>query len=102
MLAGAVRRTVAFPLFDNVAIYPVGTIVKTTMGYAIVKESEFGHTLTPTICVFGDINMNVFPRAFDVDLRNCPPDTIPHVLEDMELMPLIMKMKIDPAKFLKE
>ena len=84
------------------AIYPVGTIVKTTMGYAIVKESEFGHTLTPTICVFGDINMNVFHRAFDVDLRNCPPDTIPHVLEDMELMPLIMKMKIDPAKFLKE
>lgn len=88
--------------FDNVAIYPVGTIIKTTMGYAIVKESEFGHTLTPTICVFSDVNMNVFPLAFDVDLRNCPPDTITHVLEDMELMPLIMKTRIDPAKFLKE
>ena len=88
--------------FDNVAIYPVGTIVKTTIGYAIVKESEFGHTLTPTICVFGDVNMNLLPKAFDIDLRKCPPDTITHVLEDKELMPLIMKMKIDPAKFLKE
>ena len=88
--------------FDNVAIYPVGTIVKTTMGYAIVKESEFGHTLTPTICVFGDANMNVLPQPFDIDLRKCPPETTTHVLEDMELMPLIMRMKIDPAKFLKE
>ena len=88
--------------FDNVAIYPVGTIVKTTMGYAIVKECEFGHTLTPTICVFGDANMNVLSQPFDIDLRKCPPETITHVLEDMEMMPLIMRMKIDPAKFLKE
>ena len=87
--------------FDNVAIYPVGTILKTTMGYAIVKEIEFGRTLTPTICVFGDANMNVLPEPFDIDLQKFPPDTITHVLEDMELMPLIMRMKIDPAKFLK-
>ncbi len=88
--------------FDNVAIYPVGTILKTTMGYAIVKEIEFGRTLTPTICVFGDANMNVLPEPFDIDLQKFPPDTITHVLEDMELMPLIMRMKIDPVKFLKE
>ena len=87
--------------FDNVAIYPVGTILKTTMGYAIVKEIEFVRTLTPTICVFGDANMNVLPEPFDIDLQKFPPDTITHVLEDMELMPLIMRMKIDPAKFLK-
>ena len=88
--------------FDSVAIYPVGTVLKTTMGYAIVKKTELGNTLTPTICVFGDANMNVLPQPFDIDLRKCPPETITHVLEDMELMPLIMRMKIDPAKFLKE
>ncbi len=88
--------------FDNVAIYPVGTILKTTMGYAIVKESEFGHTLTPTICVFGDANMNVLPQPFDIDLRKCMPNTITHVLEDMEIMSLVMRMKTDPAKFLQK
>ncbi len=88
--------------FDNVAIYPVGTILKTTMGYAIVKESEFGHTLTPTICVFGDANMNVLPQPFDIDLRKCMPNTITHVLEDMEIMSLVMRLKTDPAKFLQK
>ncbi|MBQ9377147.1 MAG: HD-GYP domain-containing protein [Schwartzia sp.] len=88
--------------FDNVAIYPVGTVLKTTMGYAIVKKCEFGHTLTPTICVFGDINMNVLPHPFDIDLRKCPPDTISSVLEDMEIMPLMFRMQIDPAQFLQE
>ena len=88
--------------FDNVAIYPVGTILKTTMGYAIVKKCEYGHTLTPTICVFGDKNMCVLPEPFDVDLRECPPDTIKGVLEDMEVMSLLFRMQIDPAKFLQE
>ena len=88
--------------FDNVAIYPVGTILKTTMGYAVVKESEFGHTLTPNICVFGDANMNVLPQPFDIDLQKCLPNTITHVLEDMEIMSLVMKIKTDPAKFLQK
>ena len=88
--------------FDNVAIYPVGTVLRTTMGYAIVKESEFGHTLTPTICVFGDANMNVLPQPFDIDLRKCMPNTITHVLEDMEIMSLVMRLKTDPAKFLQK
>ena len=88
--------------FDNVAIYPVGTVLKTTMGYAVVKKCEFGHTLTPIICVFGDSNMRALPDPFDIDLRKCPPDTIGNVLEDMEVMPLMFKMHIDPAQFLKD
>ncbi len=88
--------------FDNVAIYPVGTVLKTTMGYSIVKKCEFGHTLTPTVCVFGDANMNLLPQPYDADLRQHPPDAIVHVLEDMELMPLILRMRVDPAKFLQD
>ena len=88
--------------FDNIAIYPVGTILKTTMGYAIVKKCEFGHTLTPIIRVFGDSNMRVLPEPFDVDLRESPPNTVSSVLEDMEIMSLLFRMQVDPAKFLQE
>ncbi|MBQ9365636.1 MAG: HD-GYP domain-containing protein [Schwartzia sp.] len=88
--------------FDNVAIYPVGTVIETTMGYAIVKKSEFGRTRTPLICVFGDMNGNVLPHPFDIDLNDCPPDTVTGVLEDMKLIPLLLRMKIDPAKFLQD
>ena len=88
--------------FDNVAIYPVGTVIETTMGYAIVKKSEFGRTRTPLICVFGDMNGNVLPHPFDIDLSDCPPDTVTGVLEDMKLIPLLLRMKIDPAKFLQD
>ena len=88
--------------FDSVAIYPVGTVLKTTMGYAIVKKTELGNTLTPTICVFGDLNGDALQQPYTIDLRKFPPDTIVSALEEMELIPLLFRMRVDPSKFLQE
>lgn len=86
--------------FNNVAIYPTGTVLKTPMGYAIVKKSEFGQTLTPLICVFATLEQTLVPQPFDVDLKSCPPDTVQTVVEDMELFPLYHRLKFDPAQLL--
>ena len=88
--------------FDSVAIYPVGTVLKTTLGYAIVKKTELGHTLTPTICVFGDLSGDVLKQPYTIDLRKFPPDTIISALEEMELTPLLFRMRVDPSAFLKD
>ncbi|MBR1553687.1 MAG: HD-GYP domain-containing protein [Schwartzia sp.] len=88
--------------FDNVAIYPVGTVLKTTLGYAVVIKAEFGHTQTPTIRVFGDLSGKALDRPQTIDLRKCPPDTISSVLEEMELMQLMLRMHVNPSQFVTE
>ena len=35
--------------FNNVSIYPVGTVLKTIYGYSIVSQCIFGKTETPTM-----------------------------------------------------
>lgn len=86
--------------FDNVAIYPIGTVMKTKFGYAIVKRVDFGHTKTPIICVFADENTHLLTKPFNVDLTQCPADTIETILEDNELYKLTHLLGIDPAAFI--
>lgn len=88
--------------FNNVAIYPTGTVLKTTMGYAIVKKSEFGRTMTPNICIFADLDQQLVPNPFDVDLQYCPSNTVQTVVEDMELLPLCYHLDFDPAQLLSD
>ena len=88
--------------FNNVAIYPTGTVLKTTMGYAIVKKSEFGRTMTPNICIFADLDQQLVPNPFDVDLQYCPSNTVQTVVEDMELLPLCYYLDFDPAQLLSD
>ncbi len=88
--------------FDNVAIYPVGTVLKTTMGYAIVKEARFGYTQTPTVCVFGTLAGDALERPFTINLSKCAPDTIISVLEEVEHVQLMFRMRVNPSQFLTE
>ena len=88
--------------FDNVAIYPVGTVLRTTMGYAIVKEVKFGYTKTPTVCVFGNLAGEALEHPFTINLSKCAPDIIVSVLEELELIPLMFRMHVNPAQFLNE
>lgn len=88
--------------FNNVALYPVGTILRTKLGYAIVKKVIFGQTGTPIVCVFADENARVFDTPFDVDLSKAPADSIECAIENYELYTLIFKLKIDPAMYLTE
>lgn len=86
--------------FDNVAIYPVGTVMKTQLGYAIVKKVVFGHTLAPVVIVFADKNGNLLKKPFGVNLAHCRRDAIHYVMDDVELLNFIRHTGIDPAVFL--
>ena len=88
--------------FDNVAIYPVGTILKTQKGYAIVKKVEFGHTLTPLVCVFADHEGKLLDAPYQLDLEDAPKGMLEGVISDSELYHFIHNINIDPAVFLQE
>ena len=88
--------------FGNVAIYPIGTVLKTTYGYGIVKEMKYGLTQTPLICVFADHDAKLLPEPYLLNTVDCPPGTIEQVIEDRELFPLVYRLRIDPTQFLKD
>ena len=87
--------------FENVAIYPVGTVMKTNLGYAIVKKVIFGHTLAPVVIVFADKNSGrLLKKPFGINLAHCRRDAIQYVMDDVELLNFIRHTGIDPAVFL--
>ena len=86
--------------FENVAIYPVGTVMKTQFGYAIVKKVVFGHTLAPIVIVFADDNGKLVKKPFGINLAHCRRDVIQYVMGDVELLNFIRHTGIDPAVFL--
>ena len=88
--------------FDNVAIYPVGTILKTREGYAIVKKVEFGHTLTPVVCIFANREGKLLDAPHDLDLKEAPKGMLEGVISDSELYHFIHNINVDPAIFLQE
>ena len=88
--------------FDNVAIYPVGTILKTQDGYAIVKKVEFGYTLTPVVCVFANREGKLLSAPSDLDLKEAPKGMLDGVISDSELYHFIHNINVDPAIFLQE
>lgn len=88
--------------FNNVSIYPVGTVLKTTHGYSIVKDCIFGKTQTPTIVVFADLKGNILPSPITIDLNEDPAgnQAIKMVLTDNELRHFIQEINIDPSMYL--
>ena len=87
--------------FDNVAIYPVGPVMKTNLGYAIVKKVIFGHTLAPVVIAFADKNSGrLLKKPFGINLAHCRRDAIQYVMDDVELLNFIRLTGIDPAVFL--
>ena len=88
--------------FDNVAIYPVGTILKTQDGYAIVKKVEFGYTLTPVVCIFANREGKLLDTPSDLDLKEAPKGMLDGVISDSELYHFIHNINVDPAIFLQE
>ena len=88
--------------FDNVALYPVGTILKTIYGYAIVSDIQFGHTSTPTVIVFATLEGKVMKRPLTINLSNTEEknDAIQLVILDNELRHFIHELKIDPTYYL--
>ena len=101
---GQFDETLLDIFFNNVAIYPVGTILKTTWGYAIVKQSELGKTESPTIILFADLEGKVLKEPITIDLADDPLGTkaIQMVIADNELRHFIHSLSIDPSIYLQE
>lgn len=87
--------------FNNIAVYPVGTVMKTSLGYAVVKAIHLNHTLQPTLVVFADRHtLKLFRSPFEVDLVKFPDVIIEHVVSDNNLLYLIEQLGCDPAKYI--
>ncbi|WP_196590309.1 HD-GYP domain-containing protein [Pectinatus frisingensis] len=87
--------------FDNVAIYPNGTIIKTNLGSAIVKSSSFGKTLFPIIYIFTD-KYNRLHKPILTDLSLNPVCFIENVYDDYEAINLINAIQFDPSSLLED
>lgn len=88
--------------FDGVMIYPTTVVLKTSVGYGIVKKTLRGQTLRPIIVVFADNDMQLITEPFTVDLHKETWINIDDVIEEQKQILLTEKIKIDPIEFLKE
>jgi putative nucleotidyltransferase with HDIG domain len=86
--------------FKNVALYPVGTVLNTIFGYAIVKDVKPGQTKSPFICVFADEKQDLLESPRLLKLADYPPNVIKNVLDDQELLTLTYHIHVDPSRFL--
>ena len=101
---GQFDETLLDIFFNNVAIFPVGTILKTIWGYAIVKSCAFGKTETPVIVLFAGLDGQVLPEPITIDLTEDPrgAHAISMVIADNELRHFIHSLSLDPSQFLRE
>ena len=90
--------------FNNVALYPEGAVLKTTFGFAVVKESKFGRTTTPIIILFADTNGKLLNERSVIDLYETPDGakSIQVVPTGNELYHFIHELGVDPSYYLEE
>ncbi len=88
--------------FNNVAVYPVGTILKTIYGLGIVTKCEFGHTETPSICVFADVQGKMLDKPERIDLKDDGTRAIEMEVSGIELLHFIHHLTVNPMIYLTE
>lgn len=88
--------------FDQIAIYPVASTLETSAGFAIVKSAEYGKTTHPRILVFATDRYQLIDEPYEVDLSKDPSITISSVLEDMGLLALTSRLRINPKDFMEK
>ena len=88
--------------FNNVAIYPVGTIIKTNRGIGIVKACEFGRTETPVAVIFATREGRLLDSPVTHDFTEDGSKAIEGVIDDNELRHFIHVLAIDPGVYLLE
>ena len=86
--------------FSNVAIYPIGTVLKMSLGYGIVKSVEFGKTERPCVVVFADKAGHLNETPVQVDLSEEMEGYIDTVINDVDLFHFIHEIGFDPASLL--
>ena len=88
--------------FNNVAIYPVGTVLRTVYGFGVVTKCEFGRTETPVIRLFADHNGKLLPSPKKIDLAEGKENAVEIVVTGIELLHFIHELSVDPSKYLTE
>ena len=90
--------------FNNVALYPEGSVLKTTFGFAVVKESKFGRTTTPIIILFADVNGKLLNerRVIDLSEEKDGAASIQVVPTGNDLYHFIHELGVDPTYYLEE
>ena len=90
--------------FNNVALYPEGAVLKTTFGFAVVKESKFGRTTTPIIILFADTNGKLLDQRTVIDLSEEKDGaaSIQVVPTGNDLYHFIHELGVDPSYYLEE
>lgn len=78
--------------FSNIAIYPIGSIVRLQLGYyGVVVEVHKGFTPQPLIRLIADENKDLFEHPAIIDLRDAEEKyQINYVLKGNELINLFM------------
>lgn len=87
--------------FDGVMIYPTTIVLKTTVGYGIVKKTLRGQTLRPIVVVFADNDMNLI-EPFTVDLHKETWINIDEVIEEQKQILLSEQLRVEPMDFLNQ
>ena len=88
--------------FNNVAVYPVGTLLKTVYGFGIVTKCEFGRTETPCVCIFANTEGKMLEEPVRLDLKNDGPKAIEMEISGIELLHFIHELGVDPSIYLTE
>lgn len=86
--------------FNNVAIYPVGTVLKTVFGFGVVTHCDFGRTETPKICVFADREGKLMENPVRIDLSEVKERAVEMVVTGIELLHFIHELSVDPSMYL--
>lgn len=88
--------------FKKIAIYPVGTILKLSTGYAIVKKVPIANSLFPIVVQFADNNKQRLKKHTVIALYKNPQIRIHYELAENDITDLLQTLKIDPAIFIAE
>ena len=88
--------------FNHVALFPTGTVLKTALGYAIVKSTTIGMTQYPKVILFADSNRRLLNTPVTMEVSQQEPGFIKSVLDGAELTSLCFHMKFNPAVLLLE
>lgn len=86
--------------FDHVALYPIGTVLKTALGYCIVKAVHIGMTRYPRLILFADNNHQLLSTPVSIETTDQDSDFIESIVEGNDLGALCFKMQFNPSSLL--
>lgn len=86
--------------FKDIAIYPIGTVLRTSAGYAVVKRLKRGRTQYPTVLLFASKRRKLLAHPQSFDLYREHDIRIECELDENEIADLVQCLRVDPVQYL--